>query len=159
MFRLYTECYLWKKLRCLMFSWLDGFNFKIKNREDKLPLSFFFQNDQITHLYIYTSYYYSFSIFYIFIPTRTSSVFVVSYCMFNIPSFLCIWSFIMWMDIVVLQIFLNIDKMQQCQNTIHACVININYVKYTEEFLQFLYVCFVYVCFRIDKIIYIVFWK
>lgn len=137
-----------KKLKCLLFSWLNGFHFKIKARQDKLPLSFFFQKAQITHLCIYTSYCYSVSnSIFIYLCLWQLLTFVVWYSVLNIPSFSAhaSWSFIMWMPFLLLQIFLNIEKMKQCQNTIHTCGISVNYVRYAEGFIQFLYllnVCF-----------------
>lgn len=84
-------------------------------------------SSQTISLYIY-AYYNIFSI--------CSLVFYVQYTFF--PLHLLLWSFVTRVAGLLLQIFLNIEKMTQCQDSIHVCVITVNYTRCKEGFLQFL---------------------
>lgn len=54
-----------------------------------------------------------------------------------------LWSFLMWMAILLLQMFLNTEKIVcenniqiVCENNIHACMTNVHYVWYTEGYTE-----------------------
>lgn len=121
--------------------------FITKSDKTKCPSSLFFQIAQMAlHTFILPTP----------LPSQMILLYIYEYCdIFNISSlvfhvqyiFFSLhmprWFSIVWMAILLLQVFLKREKMERCQNTVCACVTTVRYSWYAEGLLQFLYLLYV----------------